>query len=115
MMIENPIDWFLSLPVVLQLTILGLGLAALQQFRQGHIGRIGIAAAGILIIQQAYPVWNQLSSEWRLYSTVAGLFAIVAGFSYITKTSLPSEFYRAAFLLFGGGTIVMILWVGFPI
>lgn len=115
MALESPISWFLEQPVVIQLTILGLGLVAIQQIRQGHIGRVGIATAGILVVQQAYPIWGALSTPWRIYALLAALFGTVAAISYLTKTSLTTEFYKAAFLLLGGGTIIMVLWVGFPL
>lgn len=115
MALQNPVIWFMNKSFALKLTIGLLGLVAIQQLRQGHIGRVGIAGAGVLIIQQAHPVWNQLSGPWRIYALFAGIFAIVASLSYLTKTSLPSEFYKAALLLFVGGSILLVFWVSFPL
>lgn len=115
MPIEYLISRVLALPPVIQLTFVGLLLVAIQQIRQGHIGRVGIASAGILILQQAYPIWGELSVPWKLYTLLAVVFGMVAAVSYLTKTSLSSGFYKAALALFGGGTIIMVLFVGFPI
>lgn len=115
MALEQPIAWFLEQSFGVKLLIVGLALAGLQQSRQGHIGRVGIACAAIIVIQQAYPIWGQLSGAWRLYAMLAGIFGSIAAVSYISKTSLTTEFYQAALLLFGGGTVIMVLWFGFPV
>ncbi|MFP9193178.1 hypothetical protein ACLI4Q_16205 [Natrialbaceae archaeon A-CW1-1] len=96
------IDEFLQLSVPMQATILVLGLVAAQQVRQGHIGRVGIASAGAIVFGAAYPIWNTLSEIWKLYTAIAVVFAVIAGVSYLTKTSLSSEFYKIALMLYGG-------------
>jgi hypothetical protein len=115
MPISDPVQEFLQLPVPLQATIALLGLIAIQQLRQGHIGRVGIASAGVLIFGTAYPIWNQLATMWRLYTAIAVVFAVIAGLSYLTKTSLSTGFYKIALLLYGGGPIIMIFLYGFPL
>lgn len=106
---------FLALPVPIQITIAALGLAAVQQYRQGHIGRVGIASAGALVIGTAYPIWGQLSEIWRIYAMVAVPFASIAGVSYLTGTSLPTEFYKIALLLYGAVPVILALVYGFPL
>ncbi|ELZ79430.1 hypothetical protein C455_07597 [Haloferax larsenii JCM 13917] len=115
MQIQQILQEFLQLSVPLQATILLLGLIAVQQLRQGHIGRVGIASAGVLVFGTAYPIWNQLGGVWRIYTGASVVFAVVAGASYLTKTSLSSEFYKIALLLYGGGPIIMVFLFGFPL
>lgn len=106
---------FLDLSVPVQLTITALGLGAIQQFRQGHIGRVGIFSAGALVLGTAYPIWSQLSEVWRIYAMIAVPFMGVAGLSYLSKTSLPSEFYKLALLLYGAAPVILVLVYGFPL
>jgi hypothetical protein len=115
MPVSNPIQEFLRLSVPLQATIALCGLVAVQQLRQGHIGRVGIASAGVLIFSTAYPIWSRLAEMWRLYTMVAVAFAVIAGLSYLSKTSLSTGFYKIALLLYGGSPIVMVLLYGFPL
>ena len=115
MPIQDPIHQFMQLSVPLQASIALLGLILVQQARQGHIGRVGIASAGVLIFGTAYPIWNQLAEMWRLYTAIAVLFAIIAAISYLTKTSLSTEFYKIALLLYGAGPIIMVFLYGFPL
>lgn len=106
---------FFRLSVPLQATIAALGLAAVQQLRQGHIGRVGIVSAGAVVVGTAYPIWSQLTEIWRVYALVAVPFAFVAGISYLTKTSLPTEFYKIALLLYGGIPVILVLVYGLPL
>lgn len=115
MPVSDPIQQFMQLSVPLQASVILLVLVAIQQIRQGHIGRVGIASGGVLVFGTAYPIWNQLSSMWRLYTIVAVAFAVIAGVSYLTKTSLSTEFYKIALLLYGGGPIIMVFLYGFPL
>lgn len=115
MSLQDPIQAFMQLSVPLQATVALLVLIAVQQLRQGHIGRVGIASAGVLVFVTAYPIWNQLAGMWRLYTAVAVLFAIIAAFSYLTKTSLSTEFYKIALLLYGAGPLIMVFLYGFPL
>lgn len=104
-----------ELPVPIQLTIAALGVAAVQQLRQGHIGRVGIVSAGAIVIGAAYPIWSQLTGIWRIYPIVAVPVTVIAGISYLTKTSLPTEFYKLAILLYGAAPVILVLVYGFPL
>ncbi|NHN46394.1 hypothetical protein G9464_02100 [Halostella sp. JP-L12] len=115
MSVKNLIQEFMELPVSLQLTIGALGLAAVQQSRQGHIGRVGIASAGAIVIGAAYPIWGQLPEMWRMYSIVAVPFTAIAALSYLSRTSLPTEFYKLALLLYGAIPVILALVYGFPL
>lgn len=114
-MIELSVSWFRELPFIFQLTLLGLLLAAVQQFRQGYIGRVAIAGSAILIVQYAYPRWPALPEIWQLYTIIAAVFGIIAGVSYLDKQRLPTEFYKASLLLYGAAPTALILLFGFPL
>lgn len=61
MPITSLLQQFLELSLPLQATIALLGLIGVQQLRQGHIGRVGIASAGVLVFGTAYPIWSELN------------------------------------------------------
>lgn len=115
MSIKSPIQEFIQLSVPLQASVVLLALIVIQQLRQRHIGRVSIAGAGVLVFGTAYPILNQLAGMWRLYTAVAVVFAIIAAFSYLTKTGLSTEFYQIALLLYGAGPIIMVFLYGFPL
>jgi hypothetical protein len=115
MVFQDPVQQFLEASLPFQATIGLLVLIAVQQIRQQHIGRVGIVSAGVLVLSTAYPVWNQLAAIWRIYTVVGVGFAAVAAPSYLTKTSLPSGFYRAALILYGGVTLILIFLYGLPL
>lgn len=111
---EQAVQWFANLPVVFQLTLAGLALAGVQQARQGYIGRVAIAGMAILIVQQAYPMWGTLPQVWRYYTLGAIGWGGVGAVSYLSKTSLPTEYYKIALILYGAVPVGIILTFGFP-
>lgn len=115
MEISDPINVFLGFEITLQAVVILLILMAIQQIRQGHIGRVGIASAGVLVFVTAYPIWTELHAVWRGYTAVAVLFALIAGASYLTKTSLKTEFYRIAIVLYGGIPLILVFLYGLPL
>lgn len=115
MPIPTPVQAFLDLSVPMQATIIVLGLAAIQQLRQGHMGRVAIASAAAIVIGVAYPTWGTLPKIWRIYTFGAVLFGGVAGLSYLTKTSLSTEFYKVALLLYGALPLILVILCGFPL
>ncbi|MFA9518186.1 hypothetical protein ACERIT_13385 [Halopenitus sp. H-Gu1] len=111
---EQVIQWFTNLSLIFQLTLVGLVMVAVQQVRQKHIGRVGTVGIGIIVIQQAYPTWETLPQIWQIYVAGAGVCGLIAGVSYLTKASLPSEFYKFVFYVYGAFTVGIILIFGFP-
>lgn len=114
-MIEDAFEKVSGLSIPMLALVLLLVLTAIHQINKGHIGRVGIASAGVLVFTSAYPVWGSLQEVWRLYTILAGGFAIIAASSYMTKTSLPSEFYKIALVLYGGIPILLAWQFGFPL
>lgn len=108
------IESFLGLSPVVQLGLLGLGAVAIQQLRQGYIGRVGVFGSAVVIWQYAYPVWGTLHPYLKMYSIVAGLFGVGGMAAYLTGTSLPSAYYKIALLLFGGIPLIFVIVFGFP-
>ena len=96
------------LPEAISLGMLALlSLYGLKEFRQGHIGRVGLTANVFLLWQLAYPVWANIPELGQLYLNVGTLMAIVAVPSYITKISLPTEFYTWAFRLYSSISVIL--------
>jgi hypothetical protein len=98
------------LPTVV--SFIGIGvliLASIMQFRQGHIGRIGIAGNAFLLWQIFYPKWNILPGWFQWYLNLGTIFAVVAIISYLFKFSMPSVFYDMAFWLYGSLSIIFAL------
>lgn len=114
-MIEETLQRISGLSIPMLALVLLLILTAIHQINKGHIGRVGIASAGVLVFTSAYPVWASLQEVWRQYTVVAGVFAVIAASSYMTKTSLPSEFYKIALVLYGGIPILLAWQFGFPL
>lgn len=90
-----------------------LSLYGLKEFRQGHIGRIGIAANVFLLWQLVYPNWTQVPEIGQLYLNLGTLMAVVAVPSYVTKISLPTAFYNVAFKLYSSISVILAVGVYF--
>lgn len=110
---EQLVQWILGLSPVFQLTIVGLTLAGIQQLKQGYIGRIAIAGMAILILQQTYPVWDTLAPVWRYYAIGGVVWGGIGVVTYLTDTSLPTEYYKIAFVVYGAIPVGIILLFGF--
>ena len=91
--------------------ILGLIFAIIVQSRQGHIGRPGIVANSFIVIEMFAPHWDKLPEMAQLYLYGALVFGVIAAISYLLKESLPTKFYKIAFMLYSSVSILMILWL----
>jgi len=99
--------------IVSLLVILGLVLFGIVEFRKGHIGRISIAGNAFLLWQIFFSSWNVLPSWFQWYLNLGTIFAVIAVPSYLFKnsfkTSLPTEFYKIAFVLYGSFSIIVAI------
>src|SRR3989344_5694167 len=89
--------------------ILGILIAGLVEFRQGHIGRPAIFVNSLLLWQIFFSVWAILPAlmQWYLnIGTIAGLIALIA---YIPKWKLPKGFYQFCFFFYGSISIVLAI------
>ena len=91
--------------------IFGLIFAVFVQIRQGHIGRPGIVANSFIVIEMFAPHWDRLPEAAQIYLYGALVFGVIAAISYASKESLPTEFYKMAFILYSSLSILMILWL----
>lgn len=102
--IPKPVCW-LGLAILL--------LAALKEYRQGYIGRIGIAANAFLLWQIFFSAWNTLPEWFQWYLNVGTIVAITAMISYVFKESLPSEFYDFCYIFYGSLTVLFAIVVAY--
>ncbi len=102
----------ISLPkVVFLVGLVGVFVAGLAEFRQGHIGRPAIFINALLLWQIFYSAWNTLPNWFQLYlntGTVVGLIAIIA---YIPepKIKLPTKFYQFCYYAYGSFSIIAVV------
>lgn len=89
--------------------ILVLVFLAIVNIRQGHVGRPSIVANVVLLWQIFYPRWYLLPSQIQLYLNVGTIIAIIAGISYFAKISLPTEYYKFAFIGYSAFSILIII------
>ena len=102
--IPKPVCW-LGLVILL--------LAALKEHRQGHIGRIGIAANAFLLWQIFFSAWDMLPEWFQWYLNFGTVVAIIAIISYVFRKSLPSEFYDICYILYGSLTVLLAVLVAY--
>ena len=91
------------------ISLLGLIIAGIAEFRQGHIGRLGIAANAFLLWQIFFSVWGALPIWVQWYLNVGTILAVIAIFSYLFKLSLIKEFYQVAFILYGSFSLIFAI------
>jgi len=102
------IGTFIFVPKIISyIGLIGLIIAGIAEFRQGHIGRLGIAANAFLLWQIFFNVFTQLPIWFQWYLNIGTLFAIIAIPSYLFKFSLPKEFYQISFILYGSFSIII--------
>lgn len=92
-----------------------LSLYGLKELRQGHIGRVGLAANVFLLWQLLYPNWEGLPQIAQVYVNAGNVMALIAVPSYVTKISLPSAFYKWSFRLYSSlsvliALVALVLW-----
>lgn len=86
-----------------------LVVAGIAEFRQGHIGRIGIAANAFLLWQIFFPIWTNLPILLQWYLNIGTIFAIIALVAYIIKIRLPTEYYQIAFIGYGSFSVILAI------
>ena len=95
------------------LVLIGLVLMGIKEFRQGHIGRLGIATNAFLLWQIFYGDWTNLPNWFQWYLNLGTIFAIIAIPSYLLKVSLPKEFYQIAFIGYGSFSVIIAIFLPF--
>lgn len=92
-----------------------LFIAGIREFRQGYIGRIGIASNAFLLWQIFYSDWLRLPEWFQWYLNVGSILAIIAIPSYLFRIRLPSEFYQISFLGYSSISIIVAIIIPFII
>lgn len=96
------------------LGLFGIFIAGLMERRQGHIGRIGIAANAILLWQIFFAVWDILPDWFQWYLNIGTVLMIIALVSYFTKLfRLPTLFYQVSYYLYGSFSIIFVVIMAF--
>lgn len=91
------------------LGLIGLLVAGIMEFRQGHIGRLGIAANVFFLWQIFFPVWLMLPGWFQFYLNLGTIATIVAIPSYLFRFSLPTQFYQIAFIGYGSISVILAI------
>ena len=97
--------------VISYIALIILVLAGIAEFRQGHIGRLGIAGNAFLLWQIFFPIFSTLPNWFQWYLNIGTILAIIAVPSYLFKFSLPSEFYTFSFIGYGSFSIILAIVV----
>jgi len=109
---------FLPKPIPI-LSLIIILLSCLKELRQGYIGRIGIAANAFLLWQIFFNAWDRLPTFFQWYLNIGTVVGIIAIISYISKESLPSEFYDFCYIFYGSLsillTIIFAIELGIPL
>ncbi|MBI2654399.1 hypothetical protein HYX02_06355 [Candidatus Woesearchaeota archaeon] len=109
------IETLIILPKSLSyIAMIGLVVAGIVEFRQSYIGRVGIFLNSLLLWQIFYHYFNNLPNWFQIYLNIGTIIGIIALVAYLSKESLPVEFYQISFLAYGSFSILIIaaLWFG---
>lgn len=93
--------------------IVGILVAGIVEFRQGHIGRVAIFLNALLLWQIFFPVWELLPNWWCWYLNVGSIAGVTALISYfpLTRFKLPSEIYTFCFYAYGSLSIIFVIFL----
>ncbi len=90
-------------------------LFGIKEFRQGHIGRLGIVANAFLLWQIFYSDWSKLPELFQWYLNGGTILSIIAIPSYLFNVRLPTKFYQIAFLGYGSLSVLIAIFIPFLI
>lgn len=79
------------------------------EMRKQYIGRIAMVANVFLLWQIFYNNFQQLPSALQWYLNIGSILAIVGLITYLSRSSLPSGFYRIGFLLYGSISVLIVI------
>lgn len=107
-----PQNLIFSIPKgIFLLGLLGVLVAGIAEFRQGHIGRPAIFINSLLLWQIFFSVWGILPIWMQWYLNVGSIVGLVALVSYIpaTRFSLSTEFYKFCYYIYGSLSIILVI------
>lgn len=79
------------------------------EMRQQYIGRIAMVANVFLLWQIFYNNFQQLPGALQWYLDIGSVIAIVGLITYLSRSSLPTGFYRIGFLFYGSISILVVI------
>ena len=94
------------------LFIIGLILAGIVEYRQGHIGRVAVAGNVFLQWQIFFGYWTHLPVWFQWYLNLGTVIAVIALLTYFLHRSLPGTFYDLAVFMFGSFAVIVSLVIG---
>src|SRR5437867_8604492 len=84
-------------------------ISAIGEMRRGYMGRIGIATNAFLLWQIFFNYWNSLPELYQWYLNFGTVAAVIAIFTYLTKISLPTEFYELSLIFYGSLSVLLTI------
>ena len=94
----------ISLGAMVLLMILGYA-----EVRRTYIGRVAMVANVLLLWQVFYSKFPQLPGYLQWYLNIGSILAGIGLLTYLSRSSLPSEFYRVTFLLYGSFSVLLVV------
>jgi hypothetical protein len=79
------------------------------EIRKHHIGRISMVANVFLLWQVFYNNFALLPGFLQWYLNVGSILAVIGLLTYLSRSSLPSGFYKITFLLYGSLPVLIII------
>jgi hypothetical protein len=110
----------ISLPkVIFLIGLVGVLVAGLTEFRQGHIGRPAIFINALLLWQIFYSVWGTLPTWFQWYLNIGSIVGLIAIIAYLPRKKLPTEFYQFCYYVYGSFSIIIAaivaIYLGVPL
>lgn len=92
------IDWLIAHSSYLLLLVIFAAIK--QEIKKGFTGRVSLMANTASIFTVAGPIWANLPWYLQLWALFGIPIGIIAFLTYMTDTSLPSEFYFITWLVY---------------
>jgi|SRR5664280_2138322 hypothetical protein len=99
--------WFSIIAMIILL------VAGFAEYRQGYIGRVAIFGNAMLLWQVFFASWDKLPDFFQWYLNIGTAVAVIAIVSYVTRQSLPSEFYTICYVAYGSISVLLAIFFAF--
>ncbi|GEM_PF-2795099 len=94
------------------LSIIGICLLILlgrKEHARRHVGRLGIVGNSLFLWQVFYNAWASLPNWMAWYLNLGTIFGGIALLTYLSRDSLPTEYYNVALWLYGSFSVLIVL------
>ena len=92
------IEWILAHSHYFLLIVIAAGIK--QEIKRGFTGRTSLVANTSSILAVAGPFWSSLPWFLHWWVLLSIPICLLAFFTYITDTSMPTDFYKGTWLLY---------------